>query len=434
MDFDLAQLTKQALESIKAWFFSVRALLKEPYKWVLHPSVWRIRWVGLFVFLGNPLFYLIWTELAPQPFESLTIRICMSLLGLLLLIKSNAILKNITAWKYFYTVVLYIQLPLLFLVYATLNGFNNVWLGSCAAMVLIYYQATDWRLASIGVILALIGSHLITANTQPIDDKTTFVTFQIVFGFAWASAVVAGGSAANLLKQHQANTFFNLGVMAHELRTPIASINVLNHILNKTAIELQHTQLTSLSQKLSNLVKTINQHINDQIANSKTDRGNIELLNCSALDLVEQTVKMYPFKDVQESAIVIIKCQDNFCFIGNTILYTQVLNNLIKNAFHAMHAKELSTEQMSLTIEIKTSDVGKKNIGLITLTDNGTGIKPEHLSRASEPFFSTASGLSHGLGLSFCKNVLESNQGRLIVESTYGEGAAIRLELPRCAV
>ena len=68
--------------------------------------------------------------------------------------------------------------------------------------------------------------------------------------------------------------------------------------------------------------------------------------------------------------------------------------------------------------------------GLIVVADAGVGIPNELQSRIFEPFYSTQAGAGNGLGLSFCKNVVEDAHGKLSVHSQSGKGAVFTIELP----
>ena len=67
----------------------------------------------------------------------------------------------------------------------------------------------------------------------------------------------------------------------------------------------------------------------------------------------------------------------------------------------------------------------------LSVTDTGSGISADHLSRIFDPFFTTKEpGKGTGLGLSMAYGVLEENQGRIHVKETGPAGTTIRLELP----
>jgi PAS domain S-box-containing protein len=71
----------------------------------------------------------------------------------------------------------------------------------------------------------------------------------------------------------------------------------------------------------------------------------------------------------------------------------------------------------------------------ISVSDNGIGIPPEHLARVFEPFHQVAAHRARnpegtGLGLSIARRICESHGGRLVAESTVGEGTCMRVLLP----
>ena len=64
------------------------------------------------------------------------------------------------------------------------------------------------------------------------------------------------------------------------------------------------------------------------------------------------------------------------------------------------------------------------------MADEGVGIPGDLQSRIFEPFYSTQAGAGNGLGLSFCRNVVEGAHGRLTVHSQSGKGAVFTIDLP----
>jgi signal transduction histidine kinase len=68
---------------------------------------------------------------------------------------------------------------------------------------------------------------------------------------------------------------------------------------------------------------------------------------------------------------------------------------------------------------------------LITVTDTGCGIKPEHLSRIFDPFFTTKPvGKGTGLGLSVTYGIVAQHHGSITVESAAGRGTSFIITLP----
>ncbi len=105
----------------------------------------------------------------------------------------------------------------------------------------------------------------------------------------------------------------------------------------------------------------------------------------------------------------------------------QVLFNLVLNARQAMLDKP---GRLRITASKSAGQV------IIEVADTGPGIRPEHLERVFEPFFSTKQheGRSDrqgvGLGLSICRRLMEEQGGTIAVSSQYGQGATFTLTFP----
>ena len=105
----------------------------------------------------------------------------------------------------------------------------------------------------------------------------------------------------------------------------------------------------------------------------------------------------------------------------------QVLLNLIINARQAMQPGGL------LCIATRRNEPA--GTAEILIRDNGAGIPAEVLPRIFEPFFTSktadAAGQGgNGLGLSLCKEIVESHHGRIRVESVVGKGTTFLLKFP----
>ncbi len=103
------------------------------------------------------------------------------------------------------------------------------------------------------------------------------------------------------------------------------------------------------------------------------------------------------------------------------IHFTELLNNIVKNALEAVKSNGI--------IEIKTELINKYLS--ISVKDNGYGIKESNIKKVSEPFFSTKkSNQNYGLGLYYCKNVIESHGGFLEINAQEKVGAEVFIFLP----
>jgi two-component system, CAI-1 autoinducer sensor kinase/phosphatase CqsS len=418
--------------SVRHWLSSSIDLLKEPLIPVLHHSVWRLRWQGTFMCLGNLLFYYIWSTYLPQPYEDFLIRTTLALLGLISILYADAIFNQSKNWAIAYSFILFIQLPLFFIYMVFQNNFNNVWLTSCVAMFFIYYQATDWRIASVGVFLGFAINYFYSLCNQGLNlDEFNLLVDIFLFMFAWSSAMLLGATTANKMKQSVANTAFSFGVMAHELRTPLAGMHLISTMLRDNAMKAQDEKTLHISQKLDVMIKTVHTHLNNQVANSRLLNIPTPDTLISAHDCVACAVRDYPYKTSREAAAVQIQTKQDFIFLGSDVFFKQVFNNLISNAFKAIAVKELSMDmaRIQFIISVETSN-RNQSIGIIEVIDNGIGVQAKQAAQLLEPFFSTDKAVGHGLGLAFCKQVVDKSKGELKFSHDCADGAHILISLP----
>ncbi len=99
----------------------------------------------------------------------------------------------------------------------------------------------------------------------------------------------------------------------------------------------------------------------------------------------------------------------------------QVLINLLINARHAVKSGGM------IEISAETS----KNYIIVSVKDDGIGIRKEDLPKIFDPFFTTKTeGKGTGLGLPISQRIIEINGGKITVESVEGEGTTFRVWLP----
>jgi PAS domain S-box-containing protein len=113
------------------------------------------------------------------------------------------------------------------------------------------------------------------------------------------------------------------------------------------------------------------------------------------------------------------------------------LLNLAINARDAMpHGGSIAIETTNVRIDAATAaedgDMTPGDYIVLSVTDTGTGMPPELLERAVEPFFTTKPpGAGSGLGLSMIYGFAKQSGGQLRIQSEPGHGTVVRLYLPR---
>jgi len=416
----------------RLWRWLVDEIVHAPLEPILHPSRARLHWAGFAIVVGNVLFGGIWSRWIPQPYESLLLRGAAATLGLFFFAPSITLdcASRRSAWVF--SLICWWTMPAYFFWMYWMNGGNPVWLASVSAMILIYYHLTDWRLATLGSSVAMLLSWLVAESGWEAHPALQNIPTEnaVVIGFAWGCAILLGFSSANLRRTRLINTLSTMGVMAHELRTPLATVNLMGDVLRNLAQndlpEGKRKKLEELSTRLQNLVRSMNRQIDTQISNAQLLRLPRERSAIMAAELVHEAVASYPYRSSRERDCVQVHLQQDFCFVGSRPLFAQVLANLIKNALHSLASSGTAPQPGDLRIDVGPHH-GK---GRIAVSDNGVGIPHEKQARIFEPFYSTQSGAGSGLGLTFCKNVVETVNGQLSVHSEPTEGAVFMIDLP----
>ena len=108
--------------------------------------------------------------------------------------------------------------------------------------------------------------------------------------------------------------------------------------------------------------------------------------------------------------------------MGNETQISQLLLNLLVNAFHAT---EVSNGTVTVSTNVKHESL------VLSVSDTGYGISEENRKRIFEPFFTTKrGGEGTGLGLAIAEQVVKEHGGTIQVESKEGVGTTFLVELP----
>ena len=111
--------------------------------------------------------------------------------------------------------------------------------------------------------------------------------------------------------------------------------------------------------------------------------------------------------------------------VGDPTQIRQIIMNLVTNAQQA-----LGPDGGQLLVSAVPAPEGQGG-SLLTVTDNGPGIDPDHLDRLFDPFFTTKPpGQGTGLGLSITYGIVRRHGGTIEVSSTPSHGTTFTVWLP----
>jgi two-component system, CAI-1 autoinducer sensor kinase/phosphatase CqsS len=405
---------------------------RAPLEPILHASQSRLKSIGVFVLLGQPFFGWIWLHVFPQPYENMYLRIIVASLGLLMIWGHFSDRPDSRETEWMFILVMWIELPVLFMFLYFMNIASVAWFGSILVMLVIYYQLTDWRLATLGILGAAVLAYSVVSFY--FSPKLIFIDLLsaqgVVLLFAWSSALELAISSANLRRKRLENSLTTMGIIAHELRTPLATLSLLGDALRATAgntmSPINHHQIDSIVTRIYALSRGMNRQIDMQIANSSLLHLSPTKEELSAVTVVRSAMTQYPFRNQRDKEVFEISVLSDFSFLGSHHLFVQVILNLVKNAYHAIALTQKHLENADVRIEI--SCTGKQ--GVIKVFDRGIGVTTLMRNKIFEPFFSTQSDTGHGLGLAFCRAVVSSAGGKISVHSSHEAGTCFTIALP----
>lgn len=141
--------------------------------------------------------------------------------------------------------------------------------------------------------------------------------------------------------------------------------------------------------------------------------------------LLESCVSV-AWNEIRHRARLVRELSDVPLVQGSEARLGQVFLNLLVNAAQAI--PEGHADEHQIRVAARALPGGRV---AVEVTDTGSGIAPEHLSRIFDPFFTTKPpGVGTGLGLSICQSIVSAMGGEIQVESAPGRGTTFRVILP----
>jgi two-component system sensor histidine kinase VicK len=215
-----------------------------------------------------------------------------------------------------------------------------------------------------------------------------------------------------------------LRVVAHDLRNPIGAISTLSQLMTTSDFDEEKTK--DLLQSIESLANSSITLINDlMIAQQSMAASDEEKRPTDIKLLLQQAVMVMQFKaNEKKQQLQLLLPEEPVHAAIYPVKAERVINNLLANA--------IKFSQVNSHIELRL-DRQEKSI-LFSVTDHGVGIAPEHLPKVFDQFTSvkrqgTAGEKSFGLGLSICKQIVESMGGKIWVESEPGVGSTFFVQL-----
>ncbi len=214
-----------------------------------------------------------------------------------------------------------------------------------------------------------------------------------------------------------------IGFVAHELRNPLASMLMTNSLIRELVKNDQSSIIEKLLQRNAKNITRLNRMVTELYEATKIASGNfvleIAMLNFDDIinDAVDTIRTLFPDVSIEVSG-------GGGDVTGDSYRLMQVLTNYLGNAI------KYSGSNKPIKLHVKTDATSV----IVSVNDSGVGIPDKQLPYVFERFFradKTKDIEGLGMGLFFCKRIIEAHNGKVWVESTEGDGSQFYFAIPK---
>lgn len=224
------------------------------------------------------------------------------------------------------------------------------------------------------------------------------------------------------------NDFINN--MTHEFKTPISSISLAAQMLSDPTVKKTDQMINRLTTTISDETKRLRFLVEKVLQMSMYDHksANLRMEDVDTNELIAGVIHSFSVKVEKNGGKIISDLEAYNPFIyADTMHFTNVIFNLMDNA--------VKYRQSDVDLELKVRTWNEDSHLLISIQDNGIGIKKEDVKRIFEKFYRVHTGNRHdvkgfGLGLAYVKKIIDGHKGTISVESELGIGTKFIIKLP----
>jgi signal transduction histidine kinase len=215
--------------------------------------------------------------------------------------------------------------------------------------------------------------------------------------------------------------------VSHDLKTPVSLIRMfaetleMGRITDEAKRHEYYKIITQESERLSHLIDNFLDFSRIDVA-----KGRYQFQPCEVAPLVVQTLDAFQYQLDRLGFKVNLDIQPDMPDVTlDPHAFRQALGNLLDNAIkYSQDRKVIRVEAMVWQDELRCS-----------VADQGIGIDPTETARVFEKFYRVArseaqSPRGSGIGLTVVRHIAEAHGGKVVVESTHGEGSTFTLIIP----
>ncbi len=219
--------------------------------------------------------------------------------------------------------------------------------------------------------------------------------------------------------------------IAHEVKNPLAGIEVMAGILKRQLPEMEDAQ--SILRDIIKEAKMANAIVLEVLDFVRPIRLQVERI--SLADVVRDAISMAETHVLRGQVDVEVELPEELAPIyGDPHQLRQLFTNLLTNAFEAMgggtghvriRAQQLPAEEDA----VPGADTHNPPMVQVEVLDNGPGVPADVMDKIFSPFFTTKPQGS-GLGLAIVRKIVDAHDGRIDVSARAEKGTRFRVTLP----
>ncbi|HOX82337.1 MAG TPA: PAS domain S-box protein [Chryseolinea sp.] len=208
---------------------------------------------------------------------------------------------------------------------------------------------------------------------------------------------------------------------SHDLRSPLSSIMGLVNLAN---LEKDGKNFHSYLNKIEDRIKKLDEFIKSMLSYAKVNRTEVEYSSVELETVALNCLHELEYLDNFSKVLFDLKIKGKeILFRGDEQRIHIIFSNIISNAFKYFNPEVKSFLKIRINVN--------KHRATIEISDNGIGIKTEHLDKIFNMFYrATDRSQGSGLGMYIVKQAIEKCGGEIDIESTYGLGTHIKISLP----
>jgi two-component system CAI-1 autoinducer sensor kinase/phosphatase CqsS len=411
----------------------------------------RAKYIGIVAVIGFPLYYFVWHDLYPQPYENFTLRLIGSLLFIPIALSAYWPSWLVRFKMIYWNCAILYGLSFFFSFMMFMNGGADVWVQSLLIAIFVMVLMMNWFSFLVHCLVGMGLGFLFFKAQASVDHVLVMQSWQFfpVIVFAVIIGIAANYSVELINAERERAILEAASIIAHELRTPLLGISAgaaglcahvpvllkAYHLAQEHGLgnlpSIRAAHLAAMADVLQR-IETESHHANTMVdmllVSARGGRGLQGYSQCSMSHCVTEMLERYPFA-TGERDLVQIRIHEDFVFYAHELQVVHVLFNLMKNALR--HIQQAGKGEIMISVS------ATQNAGRLVFLDTGSGVAPDILPHIFKRFYTTQMMRSKthnwgaGIGLAFCQDVIKSLGGEIKCRSVWGDFTEFEIIFPR---